>query len=255
MAAGPIIGRFMKLLAFDTSTDILTIAVQHGAHCHAHQGPGGAQASTTLIPAIRALLAQAGLGFSELDAVVFGRGPGSFTGLRTACSVAQGLAFGARGGQGVPVLPVDTLLAVAEQARAERGCTRVVATLDARMDEVYSAAFEWLADASAPGQSGWRGPQDFDLCAPEAVRVPAGWTLAGNARAAYGARLAPDAPDAPDVHCLPTAQALLRLAPGLLAAGQAVAADAALPRYIRDKVAQTTAEREAARNAATAART
>ena len=81
-----------------------------------HSGPGGAQASTTLIPAIRALLAQAGLTFARLDAVVFGRGPGSFTGLRTACSVAQGLAFGARGGLGVPVLPVDSLLAVAEQA-------------------------------------------------------------------------------------------------------------------------------------------
>lgn len=236
----PIIMAAMNLLAFDTSTDTLSIAVQHGAQVWEHSGAGGAQASATLIPAIRDLLAQAGLSFSLLDAVVFGRGPGSFTGLRTACSVAQGLAFGARGGQGVPVLPVDTLLAVAEQARALHGCTRVLATLDARMNEVYAAPFEWQADGR------WQVPQDFQLLAPEAVAVPEGWTVAGNARAAYGERLAPRAQHA---HALPTATALLRLAPALLDAGACVSADAALPRYIRDKVAQTTAEREAARHA------
>lgn len=232
----------MNLLAFDTSTDTLSIAVQHGGQVYGHSGAGSAQASATLIPAIRALLAQAGLPFDRLDAVVFGRGPGSFTGLRTACAVAQGLAFGARSGQGVPVLPVDTLLAVAEQARAEHGCHRVVTALDARMDEVYTAPFEWQAEAGL-----WRSPPDFGLCAPEAVQVPPGWTVAGNAQAAYGARLAPQASH---VHALPTAAALLRLAPALLAAGGAVPASAALPRYIRDKVAQTTAEREAAKQAA-----
>ena len=134
----------MNLLAFDTSTDTLSIAVQHGDGVWQHQGPGGAQASSALIPAVRALMAQAGLTFDTLDAVVFGRGPGSFTGLRTACAVAQGLAFGAKGGQGVPVLPVDTLLAVAEEARQQHGCTHVVAVLDARMDEVYHARCEWL---------------------------------------------------------------------------------------------------------------
>lgn len=240
----------MNLLAFDTSTDRLSVAVQHGAQMLAHSGAGGAQASTTLIPTIRSLLAQAGLSFAQLDAVVFGRGPGSFTGLRTACAVAQGLAFGARGGQGVPVLPVDTLLAVAEQARTEHGCTRVLATLDARMNEVYTAPFEWLADVAQALGGRWSCPPDFGLCTPEAVTVAPGWVVAGNARAAYGERLAPAAPH---VSALPTAEALLRLAPALLAAGGAVAADAALPRYIRDKVAQTTAEREAARRASAAA--
>lgn len=235
----------MHLLAFDTSTDTLSIAVQRGETVWEHSAPGGAQASTTLIPAIRALMAQAELGFDALDAVVFGRGPGSFTGLRTACAVAQGLAFGARGGRGVPVLPVDTLLAVAEQARAEHGCTRVVAVLDARMNEVYSAPFTW--EQANAGAEQWTVPDDFQLGAPESLAVPAGWTVAGNAQAAYGPRLAPDAPH---VHALPTATALLRLAPALLAAGAAVPADAALPRYIRDKVAQTTAEREAAKRAA-----
>ena len=234
----------MHLLALDTSTDTLSIAVRNGAEVREHRGPGGAQASATLIPAIHALLADAGLSFDTLDAVVFGRGPGSFTGLRTACAVAQGLAFGARGGQGVPVLPIDTLQAVAEQARAEHGCTQVMAVLDARMDEVYAAAFTYQADGS------WLSPEDFTLCAPQALVVPAGFTVAGNAQAAYAERLAPGAPH---VQALPTAAALLRLAPALLAAGASLPAAAALPRYIRDKVAQTTEERAAAKLAAAAA--
>ena len=159
-----------------------------------------------------------------------GAGPGSFTGLRTACSVAQGLAFGA----GLPVLPVSTLLAVAEEARHQHGCTRVVAALDARMNEVYSAPCEWR-----DGQ--WQVPADFALGAPERVAVPPGWTLAGSAAAAYPGRLA----GAPGLALLPTATALLRLAPALWQAGRAVPAEQALPLYIRDKVAQTTAEREA----------
>ena len=230
----------MHLLAFDTSTERLSIAVQRGAQRWAHEGAGGAQASTDLIPAIHGLLAQAGLALDALDALVFGRGPGSFTGLRTACAVAQGLAFGARGGAGIPVLPIDTLHAVAEQARRAHGCTRVVAALDARMGEVYAQALSWDGGA-------WQAEHDCALYAPEALQVPAGFTLAGNARAAYGERLAPGAPA---VHALPTADALLHLAPALLAQGQAVPAQEALPRYVRDKVAQTSAEREAARAAA-----
>ena len=190
----------MNLLAFDTSTDTVSIAVQAGDAVWQHTGPGGSQASATLIPAIRSLLAQAGMSFSTLDAIVFGRGPGSFTGLRTACAVAQGLAFGARGGAGVPVLPVDTLLAVAEEARHQHGCTQVVAVLDARMDEVYHARCEWL-----PGEARWQADEDFGLGAPESVQPPTGWTVAGNAHAPYGDRLAPAASHAT---ALPTATAL-----------------------------------------------
>lgn len=230
----------MNLLAFDTSTDTLSIAVQRGEALWRHDGPGGAQASSTLIPAVRALLAQAGLDFAQLSAIVFSRGPGSFTGLRTACAIAQGLAFGAGAGRGIPVLPVDTLAVVAEEARHQHGCTEVVAVLDARMDEVYTAPCQWREGA-------WHGAATPALCAPQQVQVPEGWTVAGNAQAAYGERLAPGARH---VHALPTATALLRLAPGLLAAGQAVPADQALPLYIRDKVAQTTAERAAAQAAA-----
>ena len=200
-----------------------------------HAGPGGAQASATLIPQAMALLGQAGTTLKELDAVAFGAGPGSFTGLRTACAVAQGLAFGA----GVPVLPVDTLMAVAEDARHAHGVTQVQVVLDARMDEVYTAA--WSHDGTH-----WQAHGRAALSAPQDVPMQPGWALAGNAFAAYGERLPPAAAR---VDALPTAAALLRLAPALLAAGHAVPADQALPRYIRDKVAKTTDERAAERAA------
>jgi tRNA threonylcarbamoyladenosine biosynthesis protein TsaB len=264
-----------KLLAFDTSTDILSIAVRHGDHVAEHRGAGGAQSSTTLIPLILRLLAEADLALGELDAIVFGRGPGSFTGLRTACAVAQGLGWGA----GVPLLPVDTLHAVAEEARHRFGLNRVVAVLDARMDQVYAARFAFDAPRGAsdaperpvgidagtsigadtgmdtdPGTSTDRdtdaAQREPRLLAPEALVVPEGWTLAGNAFAAYGDRLARGVPRH---EALPTATALLRLAPALLAAGHGVAPAEARPLYVRDKVAQTTEERAAAKATAATA--
>jgi len=226
----------LKLLAFDTSTEILRVAVQHGTQdALEHVGPGGAQASATLIPAIQELLRRAGLRLADLDAIVFGRGPGSFTGLRTAASVAQGLAFGA----GVRVLGIDTLLAVAEDARQRRGSEQVVALLDARMDQVYCGAYQH--------QDGvWRQQGEIVLGAPEVVRVAAGWVLAGNGFGVYGERLAAAAAR---IEAAPTASALLRLAPALLAAGGGGDAASATPLYIRDKVAQTTEERAALRSA------
>jgi len=224
-----------KLLAFDTSTEVLSVAVLRGDRLFSRSGPGGAQASSSLIPLIQELLAEAGLAMAELDAIAFGRGPGSFTGLRTACSVAQGLGFGA----GVPLLPVDTLHAVAEEARHSFGATRVVALLDARMDELYAARY----DFEQPAQS----DPEPRLLSPEQVQVPPGWALAGNVFAAYGERL----PAAAARHqALPGAEAMLRLAPELLAAGRAVAPAQALPLYVRDKVAQTTQERADLKKAA-----
>ncbi len=231
-----------RLLAFDTSTETLSVAVCDGLRVWSHAGPGGALASATLLPTILDLMAQAGLDLAALDAIAFGCGPGSFTGLRTACSVAQGLAYGtqARRAGGVPVLPVDTLLALAEQARHAHGATHIVATLDARMDQVYAGRYQHV-------QGRWQRDGDFELLAPEAVQVPSGWVLAGTAGAAYGARMGAAAPG---LAALPTAEAMLRVAPQLLADGMAVPAHEALPRYIRDKVAKTTAERMAEKSGA-----
>jgi tRNA threonylcarbamoyladenosine biosynthesis protein TsaB len=224
----------LNLLAFDTSTEILRAGVQRAGAFVLEEAAGGAQASAALIPLLQSLLARARLSLHELDAIVFGRGPGSFTGLRTACSVAQGLGFGAR----VPVLGVETLLAVAEDARQRSGADRVLALLDARMNEIYAARY--VHDGQC-----WHREGEMMLMRPESLEVPAGWTLAGNAFAAYGALL-PVA--APRVEAAPSAAALLRLAPRLLAAGEAHDAAHALPVYIRDKVAQTTEERARARS-------
>ena len=226
----------MNLLAFDTSTDTLSIAATNGVQVWQHAGPGGAQASSTLIPAILALLAQAGLRLDQLDAIAFGSGPGSFTGLRTACSVAQGLAFGAD----VPVLPIDTLMAVAEEARHQHGVHNVQALLDARMDEVYTGFYSY-------DQGQWTQHDDFQLLRPEHLQQEADWAQAGNPFTVYVDRI--PASSGMRITALPTATAMLRLAPALLAAGRAVPADQALPRYIRDKVAQTTDERMAAKAA------
>ncbi len=230
----------MKLLAFDTSTELISIAVTRPVDGQArvwqHTGAGGAQASSALIPAIEGLLAEAELRLDALDAIAFGQGPGSFTGLRTACAVAQGLGFGA----GVPLLPIDTLLAVAEEARAQQalpGELRLLALLDARMDELYAAHYVW--------QDGrWAQGTDYALLKPEAVQLQGSTALAGNVFAEYGERLSV-ADAVPRWQALPTAAAMLRLAPALLAAGHAVPAEQALPRYIRDKVAKTTLERAA----------
>lgn len=265
-----------RWLAFDTSTDVLSVAVARGEQVLCQTLAGGAQASTGLIPAVLAMLAQADMPLASLDAIVLGRGPGSFTGLRTACAVAQGLALGAN----LPVLPVDTLLAVAEEARwaqlqlgrlAPGSELTVWALLDARMDEVYSAAYRWQpvpAQANgrwqtvsplrvaAPEKLGFfEGAQTLDGPSPslspkllpspcEVTGLVSAVCLAGNAFAAYGDRLPVAWQGVVRCEALPTATALLRLAPDLWAQGLAVPAEQAMPLYIRDKVAHTTAERQ-----------
>ena len=234
----------MKLLAFDTSTDTLSVAVVRSdagvEHHWQYQGVGGAQASNDLIATVLDLLQQAQLRLGDLDAICFGNGPGSFTGLRTACAVAQGLAFGAN----VPVLPVDSLLTVAEKARqaqlADQSEGQVMALLDARMDEMYVATFAFAGTR-------WQCQRGAALVRPEALVLEATQSalyLAGNVFGVYAARLAlGTAPRC--IAALPSASAMLRLAPQLLAQGLAVPAAQALPTYIRDKVAQTTDERAA----------
>jgi tRNA threonylcarbamoyladenosine biosynthesis protein TsaB len=242
----------VKFLAFDTSTDRMSVALTDGARLWQHSGPGGAQASTTLIPAILALLAEAGLALGELDAIAFGRGPGSFTGLRTACAVAQGLALGANQGAGIPVLPVDTLMAVAEEARFQhhgdgQSPMRVTALLDARMDEMYVQGFAF-------GGGLCRALGECELVRPEnLVPEAAAGLLAGNVFAVYAGRLPGSLATFAQAEALPTATAMLRLAPQLAAAGLCVSADLALPLYVRDKVALTTEERDQVKAAKLAA--
>jgi tRNA threonylcarbamoyladenosine biosynthesis protein TsaB len=235
------------LLAFDTATDWMSLALSARGRVWTHEAEGGAKASVALIPAVLALLAEAHVTLAELDAIAFGRGPGAFTGLRTACSVAQGLALGAD----KPVLPIDTLLTVAEHARAGAPEAHIWVLMDARMNEIY-AAHHRFADGR------WQtlaAPMLTNAAALNALWAEPGaapqW-VAGSAIAAFGEALhlgaAQRSPQA-----APRAAAMLPLAEAAWAAGAAVDAALALPLYVRDKVAQTTAEREAVRAVAAAA--
>lgn len=238
------------LLAFDTSTEHLALALQgrDGAG-FTRLAAGGAAASAALLPQVHGLLAQAGLMLADLDAVAFGRGPGAFTGLRTACAVAQGLGLGlAR-----PLLPIDSLLIVAEDARVQAApdaaAFEVGVAMDARMDEVYAGRYRW--------QGGhWQVLQAPALCSlpalAEAWADAAGQAVAGSALAAFGPRLGLPADGVRVETERDRAGALLRLAVQAAQAGQGVDAAEALPLYLRDKVALTSAEREAVRSAATA---
>ncbi len=225
------------LLAFDTASERMTIALASHGRTWSHVGVGGAKASATLIPSILALLAEGGTSLAAVDAIAFGRGPGAFTGLRTACSVAQGLAFGAD----KPVIPVDNLMAVAETARAGREDFHVWATIDARMDQIYAAAYHHHAGR-------WH-----ELQAPmltDAEQLAERWlveppsAVAGDALHVFGTRMqTAGAERFPEARLEPAS--LLALAKRAWNDGATVDAASALPLYVRDKVAETTLERAA----------
>jgi tRNA threonylcarbamoyladenosine biosynthesis protein TsaB len=205
----------------------------------AHESSGVRTHSQAVLPMVQALLREAGLKLADCDAIAFGAGPGSFTGVRTACGVAQGLAFGA----GLPTLPLVTLEAMAEACRARTGATEVLAVLDARMGEVYAAQYRW--------NNGWETVSEPALCAPGDVAplpVPEGAVLAacGNGFAAYPEAFAGKAfALGADAAILPHARELAVLGVAALAAGRALPADQAQPLYLRNKVAYTSAERQA----------
>jgi len=234
------------LLAFDTSTDAMSLALATPTQVFVRDLAGGPQASARLLPELQALMTEAGAGFEALEALAFGRGPGAFTGLRTACSVAQGLAFGA----GKPVLPLDSLMLVAEDARGQApGQVDWWVAMDARMDEVYAGRYRW--DGAR-----WQVLEAPALYTLEALN--AAWqaspptAVAGSALPAFGACLRAGAAVAIAAEAS-RAQALARLAVQAWAQGEAVDALHALPVYVRDKVALTTDEREAVKHAKEAA--
>ena len=241
----------LPVLALDTSTEIIAAGLQTGRAAFHAQMPGGARASQALLPCLQGLLADAGLHWADLRSIAFGRGPGAFTGLRTACAVAQGLGLGLA----LPLLPLDSLLIVAEDAHAQAGAPDsfdIGVLMDARMDEVYAARYQW--------QHGhWAVLQAPALLTPAALHGL--WqghppqACAGSALLPVAARLTlPPLP--PETERYPQEQqraaAVLRLAVRAAQAGAAVDAAEALPLYLRDKVALTTAERAAVRSGAPA---
>jgi tRNA threonylcarbamoyladenosine biosynthesis protein TsaB len=226
-----------KILALDCSTEYCSVALRIDGDYIDRTERAGQRHSALLLPMIDAVLGDGDLALSELDAIAFGAGPGSFTGLRIACGVAQGLAFGATR----PVVAVPTLLALAQEVNGDRALT----VLDARMGEVYFAAYERV-------QQQWQTVVAPCLCKPDSAPPLPGenWFGIGSGFAAHGEalqQLYARQLRAISANAYPHARQIALLADDEWRAGRSVPAGGALPLYIRDKVAFTESERRAAR--------
>ncbi|MBV0933477.1 tRNA (adenosine(37)-N6)-threonylcarbamoyltransferase complex dimerization subunit type 1 TsaB [Marinobacterium weihaiense] len=221
-----------KILALDTSTDACSAALLLDGQLLQRFKVEPRRHTHLLLPMVEELLAEADVPLRALDAIAFGRGPGSFAGIRIATGAAQGLALAAD----LPVVPVSTLEAMAFAAAAQEG-QYLVTALDARMDEVYWSA--WQCRDGLPVLK-----VEEQVCAPAAMVLPAelqgqplqalgsGWCYAEQMNAALVAQVEQCQPDV-----YPQAEAMARLAQGALARGEAVAPDEARPVYLRDQVA------------------
>ncbi|MEO7559503.1 MAG: tRNA (adenosine(37)-N6)-threonylcarbamoyltransferase complex dimerization subunit type 1 TsaB [Nitrosospira sp.] len=223
----------MKILALDTSTEYCSIAVLLDGEILSREILAEQRHSELILPMLRQLLGETGLTLAQLDGIAFGAGPGSFTGLRIACGVAQGLAFGAD----LPVTGICTLEALAEAA----GGNNVIAALDARMSEIYHAAYTKTA-------SGWQPVSEPTLCLPQqAPLLPGrGWLGCGSGFSMYGEVLRTRY-DGCINHIIgdlrPHARDMAQLAEPRFAKGLGIDPADAAPLYVRNKVALKEKER------------
>lgn len=223
----------MNILALDTSGDFCSVALWRDGAIEDREVAAGQRQSGLILDMVHGLLSDCGACLADIDGIAFGAGPGAFTGLRVACGVVQGLAMGID----KPVVGINTLLAVAEAS----GAARAVCCLDARMHEVYHAAFERV-------QGAWRTVHDAAVCAAGDVPLlpGPGWTGCGNGFAVhrdallqrYGAQLS-----TVNAALHPRAREVAQLAAPIFARGGGARAENAAPLYVRDKVALKTHER------------
>ncbi|MDB5963455.1 MAG: tRNA threonylcarbamoyladenosine biosynthesis protein TsaB [Massilia sp.] len=217
------------ILAIETSSELASCALLRDGVLSARESNGVRTHSQSILPMVQELLQDAGIALADCDAIAYGAGPGSFTGVRTATGIAQGLGFGA----GKPVVPVVTLAAMAQACRGATGADEVLAVLDARMGEVYWARYRHDG-------AGWITLDAPALAAPAAVPPPGAATACGNGYSAY-----PDAfAGVTAAAIMPHAGAVAELAAIEFAAGRVLAAAVAQPIYLRNKIAFTSAERQ-----------
>ena len=226
----------MNLLAIDTSTDFCSVAASRGEAVFSRHERASQRQAETILGMVEELLAEAGVELARIRGIAYGEGPGSFTGLRIAAGVTQGLALA----RGIGVIGVGSLLALSEEAAKDAG-GRVIACLDAHKGEVYHAAYRRAG-------AGWEEVSAPGLYRPEAVPLAPGadWTGCGDGFAAYRERLAArlgKCVSAIRPEAVPSARAVLKLAMPRFAAGEAKDAATAVPVYLRDKVALKTSER------------
>lgn len=222
----------MKLLAIDTSTEACSAALLIDDEVHERYRLAPRQHTQLILPMIDGLLSEAGLNIVALDALAFGRGPGAFTGLRIAASVIQGIAFAAD----LPVVPVSSLAALAQGACREKGVRRVLAAIDARIQEVYWGEYE----CDHEGLVRLRG-QEL-VCLPLQVPLPSGddWYGAGTGWEIYLPALQQRLREAVNIwdgRRYPAARDIALLGGAVYRRGEAVSAELALPVYLRDEVA------------------
>lgn len=226
----------MKILAIETATEACSAAVLVGDDVAERYQVAPRGHADLILTMVQAVLGEAGLSLAQLDGIAFGRGPGSFTGVRIATGVVQGLAFGAD----LPVAPVSTLAAVAQGTYRVRGATQLLVALDARMHEVY-----WGCYGIVDGLARLEGTEQVVAPAQTPLPVAGQWWGAGSGwqahadvlLARHGAHLA-----GRDEARLPHAADVARLGAVLLQGGGGVAAEQALPVYLRDRVVQSPRE-------------
>ncbi len=223
----------MKILAIETSTEFCSVALWQDGVVSQKIEQVGQKHSEILLAMLDSVLQEAGIKLAQLDGIAYGMGPGSFTGVRIACGVTQGLALGAN----LPVIGICTLQALAQTSGQEK----VIAALDARMAEVYFAVYEKHAGE-------WQTVCAPCLCLPQNTPevTGEGWHGAGSGFSAHGevlqARYVGQISNI-DMACVPQASAIVQLAAPLFAAGLGMDAALAMPLYLRDKVALKTSER------------
>ncbi|WP_257388792.1 tRNA (adenosine(37)-N6)-threonylcarbamoyltransferase complex dimerization subunit type 1 TsaB [Tahibacter caeni] len=227
----------MNLLAIETSTEACSVALHHAGTTLARSELAPRRHAELVLPMADALLAEAGLSRRRLDAIAVGRGPGAFTGVRLAVSIAQGMALGLD----LPVIPISSLAALALDA-PDNGAD-VLAVIDARMGEVYAACYRRTAGDTL------QTLDDERVCAPERLQLPPGadWNVIGSGWQAYRDVLSAQlpAPRWADGQRYPQARAIAVLAVAEFKAGRLLPPEQALPLYLRDKVALTLAEQRA----------
>lgn len=222
-----------KILAIDTATEQCSVAIYNNGEVISQQTLAPREHTQKVLPMVDELLAQSGLTLSQMDALAFGRGPGSFTGVRIGIGIAQGLAFGAE----LPMVGISNLQAMAQGAHRTQGAEKVCVAIDARMTEVYTGSYQYQGDNQ------WQLLLEEEVVAPEHLAEnalllsQAQMVIAGTGWTAYEEALAPIAQITTDSGILyPDAQDIVVLANEALKRGETLSAEEAQPVYLRDKV-------------------
>ena len=222
-----------SILALDTSTEACSVALLYRGEKTFQKLTAQREHTKHILPMVDQILAESGIKLADLDALAFGRGPGSFTGVRIGAGIAQGLAFGAN----LPVIPVSNLAAMAQAAYRELGVTEVLAAIDARMNEVYFCALQGQKVRSEIGEFlQWRELEAEQVCSPEKLlqkQPHLSGSLVGTGWSAYPALSVFGEPS--DI-ILPNALDMLDLALPRYLAGETISALEIEPIYLRNEV-------------------